>query len=360
MQQDKFRANGSCFGIWFLLFLVPALFVVVLVMGYMEVIPFKVGVHTLVTISSIFVIYLFFVKHNASYTACRVKNSSGQMEGDLRSALDDNSLTIMGETKSTLNVTDYLSDYFRGVRDDNYAKVASSVFPMLGILGTFIAIAISMPDFSASSSQNLDKEISLLLSGIGTAFYASIYGIFLSLWWTFFERIGLTKIEKIGHKLEDMYGEYVWSESELVKHEHMQAEIKDQKLINALRETFNLDLVKEMSEQHINNYKIIMQETTKQFEKVTEHMSEASYQLAQTVERIDSKKDILLAGEKLSEDIDKFTRGVDQLNNGFSHFNSSVDRTFSKIDNELASAVGKLGQMGEMILTQKVERSRDV
>jgi len=133
----------------------------------------------------------------------------------------------------------------------------------------------------------------------------------------------------------------------------MQAELKDQKLINALKETFNLDLVKEMGEQHINNYKIIMQETTKQFEKVTEHMDKASYQLAQTVERIDSKEDMLLAGEKLSEDIDKFTAGVDQLNSGFSHFTSSVDRTFDKIDSELASAVGKLGQMGEMILTQK-------
>ncbi len=357
MQQNKIRSNGSCLGVWFLLFLVPALFIVGLVLGYMGAIQFKVGIHTLVTISSIFLIYLFFIRHNASYTACKIKHSAEQIESDLRGALDANSLTIMGETKSTLGILDYLSSYTKGTRDDNYAKVASSVFPMLGILGTFIAIAISMPDFSASSSQNLDKEISLLLSGIGTAFYASIYGIFLSLWWTFFERIGLTKIEKIGQRLEEIYSGYVWSDSELVKHEHMQAELKDQKLVDALRDTFNLDLIRELGEQNISNYKRVVQETTNQFEKMTEHMTRASLELAETAQRIDSKKDILLAGERLSGDIDKFTHGVDQLSNGFSHFNSSVERTFEKIDYELASAVHKLGQMGEMILTQKSKES---
>ncbi len=56
----------------------------------------------------------------------------------------------------------------------NFAVVATSLFPMLGILGTFTAIAISMPDFSIDDMGSLDKQISILLSGIGTAFYASI------------------------------------------------------------------------------------------------------------------------------------------------------------------------------------------
>ncbi len=60
-------------------------------------------------------------------------------------------------------------------------SVATSLFPMLGILGTFTAIAISMPDFSIDDMGSLDKQISILLSGIGTAFYASIFGIFLSI-----------------------------------------------------------------------------------------------------------------------------------------------------------------------------------
>ena len=51
-------------------------------------------------------------------------------------------------------------------------------FPTLGILGTFISIALSMPDFTSNNIVALDSEITKLLSGVGTAFYVSIYGIF--------------------------------------------------------------------------------------------------------------------------------------------------------------------------------------
>lgn len=353
MHQDKYSSSGSCFGIWFLLFLIPSLFVFFLLLGYYDVISFGVNIHTVVTILVIFVIYIFFIKHNARYVACKVGLSSRDMEKSLKDALEDNGLTIMDDTKSTLNIRDFLHSYFKGIRDDNYAKVASSVFPMLGILGTFIAIAISMPDFSASSSQNLDREISLLLSGIGTAFYASIYGIFLSLWWTFFERMGLSKIEQRSLGLEKMYGEYIWSESELTKHEHMQAQLKDKKLIQALRETFNLDLIKEMSSQNIHGYKSIMSETSEQFIKVTEHMNDASSRLRQTAELIDTKEEGLLASSKLSDDIANFVEGVEHLNRGLDRFNNDVDRTFDKIDEELAAAVNKLGEITELIVTSK-------
>ena len=43
-----------------------------------------------------------------------------------------------------------------------------------------------MPDFSSGNTTALEQEISLLLGGVGTAFYVSIFGIFLSIWWTFF------------------------------------------------------------------------------------------------------------------------------------------------------------------------------
>ena len=108
-------------------------------------------------------------------------------------------------------------------------SIASSLFPMLGILGTFTAIAISMPDFSSSNEAALNHEISLLLSGIGTAFYASIYGIFLSIVWSFFEKRGLSKVDEDSHELHDVYSSYIWSPSELRKHEHMQHEMRDQK-----------------------------------------------------------------------------------------------------------------------------------
>jgi len=58
-------------------------------------------------------------------------------------------------------IEDFINDYYKSFRNDNFAVVATSLFPMLGILGTFTAIAISMPDFSIDDMGSLDKQISI-------------------------------------------------------------------------------------------------------------------------------------------------------------------------------------------------------
>lgn len=358
MDKRNYQSSGSCFGIFFLLFLVPFAAVVLLALGYTGYLPFKVEIHTLVTLGLIFVIFLFFIKHNASYAACKISNNFVLMEDNLQDALKANALTIMGKTKSTLTVRDFIEAYFKGIRDDNFARVASSVFPMLGILGTFIAIALSMPDFTVSDSGQLDREISLLLSGIGTAFYASIYGIFLSLWWIFFERRGLARIEQSSLNLEGLYDSRIWKKSELVKHEHMQTELKDQKIIQTLQETFSLDFIKDLNNQYIRNFKTIIDDTTNSFERVTTHMEQVSRDLRKTIEKIDERKESVEAVETVKKDIHYFIEGVSRLNHGLERFNGSVDYTFEKIDHELAGAVEKLGGMAEMIVEQNLAIQR--
>jgi len=354
MDTRNYQSGGSCFGIFFLLFLIPFIAVVLLSLGYMDILPFKVEMHTLITLGIIFMIFLFFIKHNASYAACKISNNFALMEDNLQEALKANALTIMGKTKSTLTVRDFIEEYFKGIRDDNFARVASSVFPMLGILGTFIAIALSMPDFTVSDSGQLDREISLLLSGIGTAFYASIYGIFLSLWWIFFERRGLARIEGSSQSLEALYDSRIWKKSELIKHEHMQTELKDQKIIQTLQETFSLDFIKDLNNQYIRNFKTIIDDTTNSFERITTHMESVSRDLRKTIEKIDERKESVNAVATVKKDIHQFIEGVNQLNHGLERFNGSVDHTFGKIDQELAGAVDKLGEMAEMIVEQNL------
>ena len=349
------QSSNSCLGIYSAFISVPLLAVGALLAGFLGYIPFKVEIHSVATISFIFLIFLFFIKHNASYSACTISNNFALMEDSLQDELKKNALTIMGKVKSTLTVREFIEEYFKGIRDDNYAKVASSVFPMLGILGTFIAIALSMPDFTVSSSAKLDQEISLLLSGIGTAFYASIYGIFLSLWWVFFERRGLAKIENSSLSLEELYNSKIWKRSELIKHEHMQTELKDQKIIKTLQETFSLDFIKDLNNQYIRNFKTIIDDTTNSFDRITTHIESVSRDLRKTISQLDSSNESIQAMDTLKRDIKGFTRGVERLNTGFERFDSSVDYTFQKIDSELAEAIGKLGSMAEIISDQNRE-----
>lgn len=287
-----------------------------------------------------------------------MRGSFGKMESDLLEALEENELTIMGETKSTLEIDAFISDYYKDIRNDNFAKVAPSVFPMLGILGTFIAIALSMPDFTVKDLDMLDREISVLLSGIGTAFYASIYGIFLSLLWIYFEKRGSSRAERNIYDLERIYNRRIWKRSELIKHEHMQSELKDQQIVQTLKDTFNLDFIKELNEQYMKNYQMIVNDTTNSFKLLSEHMQTSSEELRKTLMLIESRGESVNAIASIKTTIESFNKNAESLHKALEHFDGTVDHTFEKIDKEVGEIVEKLADFAFMLSEQNREIQR--
>ncbi|MEA3455590.1 MAG: MotA/TolQ/ExbB proton channel family protein [Campylobacterota bacterium] len=348
-------SKHNCFSQFFAILILPLLFMGGLAAGYLGFVPLLVEIHTLIIIAFIFLIFVLFIRHNANYAVCHMRGSFGRMETDLHEALEENSLTIMGETKSTLAIEVFISDYYKEIRNDNFARVAPSVFPMLGILGTFIAIAISMPDFTVKDLNALDQEISLLLSGIGTAFYASIYGIFLSLLWTYFEKRGASKAEKNIHDLERLYNKRIWKKSELIKHEHMQSELKDQQIVQTLKDTFNLDFIKELNEQYMKNYKMIIDDTTNSFTVLSEHMQASSMELRKTLTLIQSREESVNAVAHIKSNIESFNKSSESLHKALEHFDGTVDHTFEKIDSEVGQIVEKLADFAFMLSEQNRE-----
>lgn len=352
MQQFDRKNSTSCIQHSLAILLVPFLFLVGVVLAYTGIFPVNVEVHTFVIVAFIFVVFVSFVRHNANYAVCHMKGSFFTMEEELQSALRENALTIMGKTKSTLHIKDFIADYYKDIRNDNFARVAPSVFPMLGILGTFIAIALSMPDFTVNDLDSLDREITILLSGIGTAFYASIYGIMLSLIWTYFEKRGIAKVDKQTYDLEKLYGQRVWKRSELIKHEHMQSELKDQQIVQTLKETFNMDFIKELNDQYLKNFTTIVHDTTDSFTKLTVHMREVSSELRDTLETIQEREKSVDAVATMEKNIEGFNENAKNLQRTMERFDGSVEHTFEKIDEELAQAVEKLAAFTRIISDQ--------
>ncbi|MCR8666223.1 MotA/TolQ/ExbB proton channel family protein [Aestuariibaculum sp. M13] len=72
--------------------------------------------------------------------------------------------------------------YFQRIRVTNYFVLENipSIFVTLGLLGTFLGITYGLIHFDTSPKQ-IKNSISLLLDGLKTAFYTSIFGIFCSL-----------------------------------------------------------------------------------------------------------------------------------------------------------------------------------
>lgn len=70
------------------------------------------------------------------------------------------------------------------------------LFPTLGILFTFIGIAIGLFNFDSSTSESIEKSIPELMNGLKTAFLVSILGVSLLVVFSFWTNIKRKKLEE--------------------------------------------------------------------------------------------------------------------------------------------------------------------
>ena len=337
-----------CLANFIVISLIPIAFFLTMLLGYLELLPLHVPIHSLGVIGFILFIFLLFARHNANYSVCKMRANLAHLQSALETELQKNSLTIENETKSVLDIKHFLNTYYKDIRNNNFVSVASSIFPMLGILGTFVAIAISMPNFSVTDTEALDHEISLLLSGVGSAFFASIYGILLSLIWTYFEKRGLSKIEYYFYNIIADFTPNVWSKEELTIYEYTQHTLRENRFIDALKETFNINFLKEINEQHLKNFALI-----------SGTLQETSEELRRTLHEIDRSTTALDAQNRIQKSIEEFTEATNSFEKTTKVFsaqlNSSLNRTFEKIDSEVGEIVIKLADFATHVSKESKE-----
>jgi hypothetical protein len=257
-------------------------------------------------------------------------------------------LTLEQKTKSVLDLDKYINNYYTNIRNENFVSVASSIFPMLGILGTFVAIALSMPNFSVSDSQALDREISLLLSGVGSAFFASIYGILLSLIWTYFEKRGLSKIDHYFSEVKKEYLKDIWTQEELNIFKYKKDDLSNHEYINTLKEVFNIDFIQELNKEHIAN-----------FTSLSQNLHTVSSELRQTLKEMNTCTNIMATHNSINETLVDFTlatHSFDKTTKAFSEqLNNSLTHTFDRIDTEVGEIVLQLADFAAHVSLESKE-----
>lgn len=356
---DEKYTQTNCIANYIVIAILPTLFFLFTLLGYLEIIPLHIPLHANIIIAFILFIFLLFVKHNANFSICKIRASYYKLDDSLTQALKSNELSIGGKTKSILDIKSFLGNYYKDVRNDNFASVASSIFPMLGILGTFLAIAISMPNFSVATTEALDSEISALLGGVGSAFYASIYGIFLSLLWTYFEKRGITKIENYFISIEESYATKVYSKEELLIYKYTQYDLKENKFIGALKETFSLDFIENLNREHLVNFQKIMNETNHNFSQIAHNLQTVSNEMTRNIEKIDLSTHAVDAQTQMNSSIEKFTQATASFEKNSEIYseqlNNSLQLTFDKIDNEIGQIVIKLADFATHVSKESLE-----
>jgi hypothetical protein len=209
------HGGQHCFFVYIKIIALPLAVYLYFILGYIDVLDFRVGAHSVVLIGLIFLVALLFARHNAEFAACYFKRHNETFRVELKNYIVKNLMSIGEHTKSNASFEDFIEEYSRRVRNDNYASVGAGIFPTMGILGTFISIAMTMPDFSSQTAEALESEISMLLTGVGTAFYVSIYGILLSLWWIFFEKRGLSRFDREVELIKQETASLFWTKEEI-------------------------------------------------------------------------------------------------------------------------------------------------
>ncbi|RLA72258.1 MAG: hypothetical protein DRG78_24060 [Epsilonproteobacteria bacterium] len=351
--------NISCFANIIVISMIPVMFFSSMLLGYLDIIHVNIPLHALLIVGFILFIFILFIKHNANYTICKMHSSCSTMQEKLTQELELSSLELNEKKKSILNIDKFLQNYYSGIRNDNFVSVASSVFPMLGILGTFTAIAISMPNFSVTDTKALDNEISILLSGVGSAFFASIFGILLSLIWIYFEKRGLSKVDRFFLDTKNSFKEYIWSQDELTLYKYQQYKPKDEKFIDALKETFNLDFIKNINEQSLSNFKSSMQDTNENFSQLTKRMESASSDLIATLNMLGNNTDAINTRNQIDKTIVNFTDAIksfdETVKENTQYLDNSLNKTFEKIDTEIGDIIIKLADFATHVSLESKE-----
>lgn len=316
--------KAPCFPRFFIILLVPLLLYCGLLAGFLGYIPLKSNLHSIIIVGIIFFIFIFFIQHNAWYSYCNYQNKLNNIKKDVEEYLANQELEIAGTKKSIGTIEPFFDTFIKNLRNDNFSSIAPSIFPTLGILGTFVAIAISMPDFSVESQEALDKEITILLTGVGTAFYASIFGIFLSIWWVFFEKRGLSKIEKNIQTIKQEYNTKIWTKEEINILTIVQNKMHNENLIQKLEYIITPQFIQNMDAvaqsriqtiQQLNNEQNRLEDSLfKKYESILKSFEENSQQQTHLMQEFENIQKLLnqvnMQSHSSMEDFTNFTKAL--------------------------------------------------
>lgn len=113
------------------------------------------------------------------------------------------------------NITDFLNfDQLTENLSVRFCQILPGLMTAMGILGTFLGLAIGLTNFDFSSSQSLGESIQVFISGINIAFYTSIYGIIISIYMNSFYNSVEERFEEKLMKLEKCFDKLGMNQSE--------------------------------------------------------------------------------------------------------------------------------------------------
>lgn len=322
----------------------PTIIYLFFCLGYFGVINFKVEIHSVIMMGILFLISLIFARHLAEFGVSIFKNQENIFINKLKIFIKENGLKVNDTTKSNAKFETFTENFCKDLRNENYASIAAGVFPMLGILGTFISIAISMPNFSSTDVAGLESEISILLSGVGTAFYVSIYGIFLALWAIYFEKKGVTKFQKIITSFKEKSEEYFWNKDQLTFEFMKEILNQNQKVAQSFEILFNKDVAQNLNNAMLQKFEIFQSLIEAESNAVKLGASELNKASEIIINSNNLQKNIATSYNEILQVLNKFNSNIAIMQENFNTQYEKFNQILQKSADKFEICVEKLGE----------------
>lgn len=343
---------------------IPCFIYVLALLAYFGYIDFKMELVTLVLMGFILLLALIFAKHNAEYASSAFEQQGDEFKQALKSYIMKNFLKIGREIKSNASFDDFANAYITHFRSENFATIASSIFATLGILGTFISIALFMPSFNTSDLSSLEWAISQFLSGVSNAFYIAVYGIFLSLWWVFFERFGRNKIQKLLYRQKNSTSNFFWTKEELEQRYFTQGLKHFDKIGVIFEQVSNEDFFKELNnsiERKFGLFQKMLSVEEKAIHLSNEHIKQNMNELHRAQK---NQKDLSRVYLELGDSINTLqhslkeisTRMSEQYNHLLNISNERIahlDKTLAGLDEKIENFKRSFGYYQDLMLSNQ-------
>ncbi|MFT4413721.1 MotA/TolQ/ExbB proton channel family protein [Fredinandcohnia humi] len=190
-------------------------------------------------------------------------------------------------------------------------QMTVSIFILIGVLGTFIGLAMSLGSIDATGDQ-LVENVALILAGIDVAFYTSIAGMGLSLIMTVVTRVANTE-----YMLTDIM---LKTESLLEGHEE-----NGMARLITVSETINTSIL-QLRETNQESLQSIVN-SFKGFQEYTVGLKQSAKDLAKFNEGLSQNlKEFAVIFHGVQELTDGFNHGVQNLNKNFDHLFSYFEK----------------------------------
>jgi myosin heavy subunit len=149
--------------------------------------------------------------------------------------------TPEGNNKTTLKAEEFFNEEQMAlVVNTNMHAIMSapSILSGLGVLGTFVGLAVAVTNFDSSNAEMISTSIKNLLSGMGTAFYTSLLGMSLSIVYIFFQKATFNQLGKSLLKLcSALDSSFYISDLDVIRMENSeQTRLQNEGLLRQMRE----------------------------------------------------------------------------------------------------------------------------